>query len=112
LSETEKPIVLMVRGPYLVSKKNHHYPGKNGNLLIDQPVKDRMKKLEDDILFSLYSLCQTEERETDLELVRQLQTRLSKLLDDSLKEVPKFMFDTHYVSKGQEGVNIIIERIL
>src|SRR5687768_5433796 len=103
----------VIVGDNIPSKKNYHFPSSNGGLLIDKPVKERMKKLEDAILFGLYSLCQTTENATALECPRQLRThlltQLNGLKDDSIREVPEFSFGVEYVEKGKEGVQIIVD---
>lgn len=70
-----------------------------------------MNRLENAILFALYSSCQTDSREMDLECRKQLQTLLSGLSDDSLKEIPRSSFDVEYVAKGEEGVIIEIMKL-
>lgn len=74
-------------------------------------VKHRMKAIEDAIVCALFSLCQTTESETRMECRKRLQTLLSGLLDDSIREIPKGEFDVEYVDKGKEGVAIEIELI-
>jgi hypothetical protein len=80
--------------------------------LTEPSVKKRMERLENSIVCALYSSCQTPERVTDLEWLKRLQTALFGLLDDSLAVIPEFSFGVRRVPKGQEGVEIEIERIL
>lgn len=110
------PLILNVSGiGHIPSKKNYHYPGKNGRVLIDKPIKERMQILENGILCALYSLCRTEGSEMDSECLKQLRMRLSEQLkglsDDSIREVPEFSFGVEYVEKGQEGVRIEIQHL-
>lgn len=94
------------------SKKNHHFPLKNGGLGIDKEIKERMKQLENDILSQLYSECQIIEGETHSECWKRLRTLLSGLLDDSINEIPKGGWDVQRVeSIEQSGIDIIIEEI-
>lgn len=58
-------VVLQIRGiGHVPSKKNHHYPGKNGRLLIDKKIKERMKLLEEAIVCELLSAWRTTVKET------------------------------------------------
>lgn len=79
--------------------------------LTPKKMKERMVRLENRIVCALFFLCRTPEGEMDLECLKPLQTALSGLLDDSLKEVPEFSFGVRYVAPGQEGVKIEIELI-
>lgn len=74
-------------------------------------IKKRMLQLENRIVSTLFSLCQTPLGETDLECLKQLRTALSGLSDDSLTEIPDFSFGARYVEPGLEGVEITIERL-
>jgi hypothetical protein len=79
--------------------------------LTPKAVKIRMDKLETAILCALYSWSATGERETALECRRQLRIALSGLSDDSLEIIPELSFGVRYVERGQEGVEIEIERL-
>lgn len=88
---------------------------KNSGLqrtLTPKKMKARMNLLEGRIVSALYSECRTSGGEMDLECQRQLQTVLSGLLDDSLKEIPEFSFGVHRIEKGFEGVDIFITEII
>jgi hypothetical protein len=74
-------------------------------------IKQRMDRLEKAIVFALYSCCPTASGVTDSACLKQLRTALSGLSDDSLKEIPEFSFGWRTVPKGEEGVEIIIDRI-
>lgn len=99
-------------GKAIPSKKNHHFPGKGGHVLIDKPIKERMAQLEDGILSALYLWCQTRESGTDLAWQKHARMLLSGLSDDSLREIPQSSFGVEYVPKGSEGVIITIELLL
>ena len=101
----------MVRpGFNIPSKKNKHYPLTNGALGIDKRVKEKMRRLENDILCELYLLCRTEGSATDSECRKQLQTLLSGLSDDSIREIPASSWAVEYVPAGDEGC--VIEIVL
>lgn len=100
-----------VLGSPVPSFKNCKRVTKRGGLITDPKVKKRMQALENAILYALYSGCQTIENATGLECRRQLQTALSGLSDDSLKEVPEFSFGVEKVNPGSEGVLIIISEV-
>jgi hypothetical protein len=109
-SSAETPIYLRIRGiGHIPSKKNAHYPLTNGGLGIDKSVRERMKYLEYAIESALYSLCQTTESGMRSECLKQLRTRLSGLLDDSIREIPSGAWATVKVPKGEEGLDIIID---
>lgn len=74
-------------------------------------IKKRMAQLENRIVSSLYSLCQTPQGATDSECLKRLRTALSGLSDDSLTEIPEFSFGVRYVEPGLEGVEITIETL-
>ena len=93
------------------SKKNSHFPLTNGGLGIDKSVKERMMRLENAILFALYSACQTGGNETPSECLRRLRTLLSGLSDDSINQIPAGSWDVQMVEPGQEGVEITITAI-
>ncbi len=95
-------------GQAVPSKKNHHFPLANGGLGIDKAIKLRMNDLENGILSALCSESQMTASETPLECLRRLQTLLSGLLDDSIREIPTGSWGVEYVPKGQEGVIIEI----
>lgn len=107
-----KMVVLTVRlGCHIPSKKNHHYPSADGRrVLIDQSVRLRMKQLEEAILSELYSLSVIIGGETPSACLKPLQTLLSGLCDDSIKEIPSGSWGVRRVPKGQEGVEISIFR--
>lgn len=106
------PIVLLVvTGQHVPSKKNHHFPLSNGGVGIDQAVKEKMHRLERAIELGLYSYVQMIENGTASGCLKQLQTHLSKLSDDSVREIPEFSFGVRYVEPGLEGVEIEIEKL-
>lgn len=74
-------------------------------------VKRRSQDLEEAILSSLHSFCQTGDAETDGECARQLRIALSALSDDSLKEMPVGGYRSRRVGKGGEGVEIKITQL-
>lgn len=112
MNPSNEPIRLYIQGiGHIPSKKNAHYPLNNGGLGIDKKIKARMSLLENAVLSQLYSLSQTTGSGTPLECLRQLQTRLSGLSDDSVREIPQGDWKTLHVAKGGEGVNIFIEEI-
>lgn len=82
-------------------------PSGKYRTLTEPSVKLRMVELEDGILSALYSSCQTESGETDLECLKQLRTALCGLSDDSLNQVPEASFGVEYSS--QPGVIIEIK---
>lgn len=96
---------------HIPSKKNHHFPGNGGRILIDKPVKARMLALENAILSELYSASQIIGNETHLECLKRLRTLLSGLSDDSIREIPEGSWATHHDIKGCEGVIIEITQI-
>ncbi len=79
--------------------------------LTEPAVKERMTRIEEGILSALYSMYQTIDAVTDSECRKRLRTVLFELSDDSLKEIPEFMFGLKRVSKGNEGVEIIITKL-
>lgn len=70
-----------------------------------------MQRLENAILFELYSASQTGASGIVSECLKPLQTLLSGLCDDSIKEIPSGSWDVEYVPKGEEGLDILIEQI-
>ena len=102
-------VLKVVTGDHVPSKKNRHYQLTNGRLGIDLKVKERMNRLERAIALGLYSYVQTIEKGTASGCLKQLQTLLSKLSDDSVREIPEFSFGVRYVEPGFEGVEIEIE---
>lgn len=105
-----KSLTLNVKlGEHIPNKKNAHYPGSDGKIKIDKEVKRRVNQLENAIVLSLYSLCQTKESVMDLECRKQLSILLSGLSDDSIREIPSHSWEVEYVEKGNEGVRIEIE---
>lgn len=109
-------VVLEVRGLQVPSFKNRKRSGLNrqtGKMMSYTPknIKQRMASLEDAILQALCSACLTAESETPLECLSRLQTLLSGLSDDSIYQIPKGSFDTEWVSRGNEGVQITIEKL-
>lgn len=105
-------ISLIVKGiGHIPSKKNHHFPRKDGGLLIDKKIKERMRQLENAMLSALYSKSQIIGSETHSECLSRLRMFLSKLSDDSVREIPKGSWEVEYVNPGEEGVTITIERI-
>lgn len=75
-------------------------------------TKERMDRLEKAMLFALYSLCPTGASGTPSECWKPLQTLLSGLCDDSIREIPAGSWTVEYVPKGEEGINVEIEQIL
>jgi len=109
---TESKIVLVVSGTgHIPSFKNHKHSGKSGFVYTDPKVKKRVKRLEENILCGLYSLCRTNESETHLECLKRLRTALFGLCDDSIREIPQGEWNVEYVEKGKEGVRIEITTI-
>lgn len=109
-AESSNKLTLRITGlGHIPSKKNYHYPLEGGGLGIDKEVKQRMDRIENAILFALYSKCQTTGSETPSECLKQLRTHLSGLSDDSIREIPSGAWDVEYVEKGQEGCVIEIE---
>lgn len=102
-------LVLTVHlGQHIPSKKNHHFPGKGGRVLIDKKVKERILELENAILCELFSLSAMLASGTPSACSRPLRTLLSELCDDSIREIPSGSWGVRYVKKGQEGVEITI----
>lgn len=100
------------------SFKNHKRAGinrKTGKMMTytRADIKKRMNQLEDAILSALWSSCQTAGGEMDLECRKRLLTHLSGLCDDSVKEIPRFLFDAQqYAKEGEQaGIWIEIERL-
>lgn len=103
---------LQIRGVgHIPSKKNRHYAGVGHHVLMDKSIKRRMLALERAIEFALYFACQTGESGTDSECLKQLRTHLSLLCDDSVREIPSHRWDVEWVAKGEEGADILIERL-
>lgn len=107
----KEPLKLVVQTGSIPSKKNHHYPGKSGRVLIDKEIKERMLRLENGIVFALCSLSQTTVSAMDSECRKRLLTLSFWLSDDSIREIPEFSFGVEYVKKGDEGVIIEIQEI-
>lgn len=86
---------------------------KNGKPIhfTEKSVKHRMQALEDSIGFALYSECHRDSDATGSACLRQLQTALSGLSDDSLNQISEFSFGVEYVKPGMEGVRIEIEQL-
>lgn len=107
-----KTLSLQIKlGEHVPSKKNRHFAGSDGKIKIDREAKERMVRLENAIVLALYSKCQTTGNEMDLECRKQLQTLLSGLSDDSIREIMQHYWCVEYVPKGQEGVRIEIEEL-
>jgi hypothetical protein len=77
----------------------------------EKRVKQWMDNSEDSIVSQLFSMCQTTADETQPECLKQLQTFLSGLSDDSVREIPEGSWSVLKVPAGCEGVSILIERI-
>ena len=109
MNTTGREVKIMIRDlGHIPSKKNYHYPLKNGGLGIDKEIKVRMERIENAILFALYSESQIIGSETHSECLKRLRMLLSGLLDDSIREVPAGSWDVEYVPKGDEGCLIEI----
>lgn len=83
----------------------------HGKLITKPEYQQWMARAENSILSQLYSMCLTTGGVIQLECLRQLQTYLSGLLDDSVRELPIGNWRTKQVPKGQEGAIITIERL-
>ena len=108
--------LLVVTGDHVPSFKNTKRSILDRNTgrqrtLTPGKIKKRMNLLELAIESALYSWCQTNGVGTDSECLRQLRIVLSGLSDDSLREIPEFSFGVRRVPKGQEGVEITIEKL-
>jgi len=79
--------------------------------LTEPSVKKRMDRIENLILSELYSCIQMKGQEMPSECLKQLQTVLSGLCNDSIKEIPRGSWDSIKVSKGWEGAIIEIEEL-
>lgn len=111
-TEVIPSVQLIVTGiGHCPSKKNKHYSGINGRILMDKKTKARMQSLESAILSELYSASQIRGNETHLECLKRLRTLLSSLCDDSIREIPAGSWAVEYVEKGQEGAEIIISTL-
>lgn len=108
------PITLTITGlghiPSHKNRKRAILDKSKGHLrtLTEPSIKKRMDRLENAILFALYSWCQTSVLGMHSGCSKQLRTALSGLCDDSIKEVPEGSWDVEYVPKGQEGCVIQI----
>ena len=83
----------------------------NRQLMTDPKIVERMDRLENATVAALFSLSQTFGSGTPSECSKQLQTFLSGLLDDSIREIPCGEWDVQFVEKGQEGFSVEIEKL-
>lgn len=110
-------IVLTIKGvgviPAFKNRKRAIQDRNTGKMrtLTEPSIKKRMDRIENAILFALYSLCATADAETQQECLKQLRIALSGLSDDSIRELPQGSWGTEYVKKGEEGAMITIEQL-
>lgn len=111
-------IVLTVQGkgltvPSFKNTKRAILDRNTGNqrTLTPGKIKKRMQELEDGILLALYSFCQTSDAGTHTACLKRLRTALLGLSDDSVREIPEGWHKTRKVSKGNEGVEIVITQL-
>jgi len=108
---------LKIRGidhiPSFKNRKRAIFDVKKGHMrtLTPASVKKRMDSLENAIVSALYSACQISEDVMHSECLKRLRTALSGLCDDSIKEIPCGDWDTIYVPNGEEGADILVERL-
>lgn len=103
-----------LRGYHLPSKKNFHFPGKNGRVLIDKPIKLRIEKIERDIVSQLLSLCQTDGVVMPMECWPPCLIALltqSPPFDDHWESIPEIHINSLICEKGKEGVRIEIKEL-
>lgn len=113
-SETQLSLSITGIGPIPSFKNNKSiFKKQDGTPFIatNPDLKKRMERLENAIVFALYSSSPTGGGATDGEWLKQLRTLLSGLSDDSLKEMPHGEYDYEIVPKGEEGVRIEIELV-
>lgn len=79
--------------------------------LTEPSIKERMDRMENAIVFALYSESQIREGETHSECLKRLRTYLCGLYDDSIHQIPQGEWDVVFVPKGEEGFEITIEQI-
>ncbi len=119
-SKTSEPLrlTIKIRGlGHVVSFKNTKMilPAKGSRraMLITDPKKRKLMDLYTQLIeFALCSAYQTAGGETQTGLSRQSWIAVSMPLDDSLDWIPESDgYRTEQVQPGQEGMDIIIERI-
>lgn len=107
-----KSIVIHIKGYHIPGKKNRHYAGRNGRILIDAKTLEKIKVLEADIESQLLSIMRTELGETTT-MEQQRSWIASRLFgNDCWEDLP----EEHYFSKLVENINeagcqISIERL-
>lgn len=110
-------ITLKIQGigpvPSFKNTKSLFKNKKTGKLFVaTNPVKKRwMQSAEELIGLQLLFYYQTIGAETRQECLKRLQTFLSDLVDDSVRELPEGGWKVEYVEPGKEGCEILIERI-
>src|SRR5688572_6854249 len=81
---------------------------KKHRTLTEPAIKERMDRMENAIVFALYSESQIRDGETHSECWKRLRTFLSGLYDDSIHQIPCGEWDVIFVAKGQEGFDLEI----
>jgi len=109
---TQKPVKLVIRGSHIPSFKNRKRVSKNGGVFTDEKVKERMDAIIQSFVSQLLCETATIERVTPMD-----NSRLSLMLlllpgDDSKKWIPEIHIYSEKVKIGEEGAEIIIEKIL
>lgn len=109
------PIRLIFQGEHVPSFKNTKkiVGGKNHRpMLITDPRKRKiMDRITDAFESQLRALFPTSATAMAMASFRPPSIALSMPLDDCLAEIGKIVVDWRKVSKGQEGVEVVIERI-
>ena len=108
----KEPILIRIKGYHIAGKKNRHYAGRNGRILIDKKTKVKIEKLEQDIESQLLFIMRTELGETTT-MEQQRSWIASRLFaNDCWEDLP----EEHYYTKSagnisDAGCEILIERI-
>lgn len=97
------------RGPIPSFKNHKRIHGRR--LVVEKKIGRRMDLITLAIEFALFSAFQTVGSETGTGCSLASWTALSAPLDDSLAWIPSASFEVEYVSKGNEGADIYIEKL-
>lgn len=108
---TPKAVKLVIKGSHIPSFKNRKRVSKSGGVFTDEKVKERMDAIIQSFVSQLLCETATIERGTQMDSSR-LSLMLSLLPgDDSKKWIPEIHIYSRKVEIGEEGAEIIIERI-